>query len=275
VSSATDRARERVARRPRTIFDDYARDAAAAFGNPDAAAMVHEILAAAIEGIRILDDIQDDEPQCLATEIGVEAATAVAQAALEWSIELAAALPCGEAAAAAIDRGIRDTAFGQHLEITSAPTFDSYWNVVDHKTPPLVAAALELGALAAGAPPARAAALTRLALPLGRLLQISDDCTDALGPGAPDRRAPHRNLLMLYGLTGSRGAELSSLLQDAEDVRAAQILLVREGALAYAMHAEWATLDDLAATIAELDLPDPSPFLRFVEEGRAEVAQLS
>jgi geranylgeranyl pyrophosphate synthase len=274
VTTAADLARERVASRPRTIFDDYARDAAAAFGDPDAAATVHEILAAAIEGIRILDDIQDDEPQCLATEIGIDAATAVAQAALEWSIELAAALPCGKAAAAAIDRGIRETAFGQQLEITAAPTFESYWNVVDHKTPPLVAAALELGALAAGAPPARAAALTRLALPLGRLLQISDDCTDALGPGAPDRRTPHLNLLMLYGLTGPRGAELSSLLAHAESVRAAQLLLLREGALAYAMHAEWTTLGELAETVAELDLPDPSPFLRFVAEGRAEVAEL-
>ena len=114
--------------------------------------------------------------------------------------------------------------------------------------------------------------MTRLAIPLGRLLQISDDCTDALGEGAPDRRTPHLNLLMLYGLTGPRGAELAALLEG--DVRAAQILLLREGALAYAMHAELAMLDEVAAIVGTLDLPDPAPFLRFIEKGRADVDEL-
>ncbi|MFP5246628.1 MAG: hypothetical protein ACLGH0_08030, partial [Thermoanaerobaculia bacterium] len=50
-----------------SVFADWARDAAAAFGDADAAEAVHPILSALIEGIKILDDIQDEEEHCLAT----------------------------------------------------------------------------------------------------------------------------------------------------------------------------------------------------------------
>jgi hypothetical protein len=41
---------------------------------------------------------------------------------------------------------------------------------------------------------------TRLAVPMVRILQIGDVCSDALAPRASDWRTPHRNLLMLYVL---------------------------------------------------------------------------
>lgn len=268
--------RTRVERRSPSVFFDFARDAATAFGNGGAAASTHASLAALIEGIKIIDDIQDEERHCLAADVGVSAALNVAMGALAWSLELTAALPLPEAswraAANAIGRGLRETAIGQSLETTAGPGFESFWNRVDRKTSPLVATALELGALAAGADPARAAALRQLAVPLARILQIGDDCHDALGPDASDWRAPHLNLLMLYGLSGPEGRDLAALLRDAADpqsLRAAQVWLLRHGALAYAVQAQLTTVQALLANIEALTLPNPQPLLDAAERHRA------
>lgn len=258
---------------PTSIFTDWARDAAEAFGEAEAAACTHAVLAAIIDAVRIIDDVQDEEPQCLATRVGVPRALSVAIAALEHALELTAALPVPEtswrAAASAVGRGIRETAIGQQLEATA----ESYWIRVDRKTPPLVATALELGALAAGAPPSRAAELTRLAIPLGRLLQIGDDCNDALGENASDWRAPHLNLLISYSLAGPRGEELRALVR-RDAIREAKVLLLEDGALAYAIHAQLVTIDALAAILRELELPHPEPFVRRIDEHRAETESL-
>ncbi len=277
VARAIGAADARVTRRADSVFADYARDAAAAFGNRNAADDVCIVLDALIEGIRIIDDIQDEEEHCLATQIGEERALAAARAALAFAFDLAVVLPFDEdawrAAVIAIARGVRETAIGQQLERTVPSDFESFWNVVDHKTPPLVATALELGALAAGASPAQAATLTRLAVPFGRLLQISDDCNDALGENARDWRAPHLNLLMSFSLSGPNGDELAALLHP-ETLHDAQLWMLRDGALSYALHAQTATLDVLAATIDSLALPNPVPFLRTMDRQRAESASL-
>lgn len=268
-------------KRTSSVFDDYARDAAAAFGNAGAARLVEGPLNAVIDGIKIIDDIQDGEERCLAAELGVDAALDAARAALARGIALTAALPLSpdgwRAALHAIGRGIRETAIGQELETAATADFDGYWAMVDRKTPPLVATALELGALAAGADPHRAAALTRLAIPMGRLLQIGDDCHDALDEHATDWRAPHLNLLMLFSLLGPRGSELSALLPHCADpatLRAAQVWLLRDGALAYAMHAQTTMLRELEETLHALALPNPAPFVDSIERQRAETDAL-
>lgn len=258
-----------------TVFTDYARDAAAAYGHAAASAPLAPLLAAIVEGIRIIDDIQDDEPQCVATDVGTDRALQLAMGLFAHGLELAAALPFD--AIAVVGRGIRETAIGQELETTAGGDFESFWNAVDRKTPPLVATALELGALAAGAAPSSAAALTQLAVPLGRLLQVGDDCHDALGTDASDWRAPHHNLLMLYSLSGPSGRELAALLRNGGDphvLRTAQHCLLRDGALAYAIHVQLTTLQSLAATLETLDLPDPTPFRRALDDHRTAAEQL-
>ena len=263
--------------RPPTVFSDFTRDAASAFGDAEAAAIAHAPLVALIEAIKIVDDVQDEEPVCLATEIGTHAALHVAGDAMAWSVELAAGLPLEgaswRAGAIAIGRGLRETAHGQLLETVHEGSFDDFWRMVDRKTPPLVATALELGALCAGADPASAAALTRLAIPLGRILQIGDDCHDALGPDGADWRTPALNLLMRFTLSGPNRDELTRLLQNGE-LQAARHLLLRDGALAYAMHAQTATLHDLETILDELELPDPAPFRQSLQRHRDDVERL-
>jgi hypothetical protein len=273
--------RARIAACPTCVFYDWARDAASAFGNAEAATPMFEPMAALIEGIRIVDDIQDEEPSCLATEVGVKRALMLASGAFGVALELIAALPLHgpswRASAAALGRGLRETAAGQELETAGAADFDAFWNVVDRKTGPLVATALEVGALAAGAPPSAAAALTTISIPLGRLLQIGDDCLDALGAHASDWRAPRNNLLMLYALSGPHAAELEALLAraaDPEALHAAQVALLRDGALAYAVHAQLTVLAQLEHAIDGLALPHPEAFRRYVQHQRREAEML-
>lgn len=270
--------RARIASCPPCVFFDRARDAAEAFGDADAATPAFAPMAALIEGIRIIDDIQDEEEVCLAVEVGADRALLFASGAMALALDLIAALPLRgakwRAAAASFGRGLRETAIGQELERTSGHGFAEFWDVVDRKTAPLVATALETGALAAGAEPDRAAELTQLAIPLGRLLQIGDDCHDALGPDASDWRAPHNNLLMAYSLAGPHASELETLLRSPETLREAQLLLLRDGALAYAMHAYATTISDLAQAIDALALPNPAPFLRMTEESRLDTESL-
>lgn len=265
-----------LAARPHaSAFLDWSRDAAEAFGNADAAAVTEPILSSLVEGIKIIDDIQDGEPRCLASELGVAAALNVALGAFARALDLAADLPWPDAswraAVAAIASGIRDTAAGQQLEASADGTFETYWDIVDAKSPPLAATALQLGALAAGASVEQATALTRIAKPLARLLQVCDDCNDALGDHASDWRAPELNLLMLYSLSGPRGAELATLLSRANDsaqLREAQLWLLRDGALAYAVHVQVALFAELEAIIESLALRDPAPFRRWLQRQR-------
>lgn len=246
-SNRFDFLRARIASCPPCVFFDHARAAAEAFGDSDAATPTFPPMAALIEGLRIIDDIQDEEEVCVAVEVGADRALLLASGALALALDLIAALPLRgsrwRSAAASYGRGLRETAVGQELERASDRSFAGFWDVVDRKTAPLVATALETGALAAGAEPARAAELAQLAIPLGRLLQLGDDCHDAFGPDASDWRAP-------------------------------QSLLLRDGALAYAMHAYATTISDLAKAVDALALPNPAPFLRLTEQSRLDTESL-
>jgi hypothetical protein len=76
-------------------------------------------------------------------------------------------------------------------------------------------------------------------------------------------------------LSGPSAAELTALSLSAlsanpSTLRDAQVLLLRDGALAYAMHAHVTTLADLTAAIESLALPNPAPFRRMTEKLRAD-----
>lgn len=244
---------------------DWAAHAAAAFGRREAANIIAPAINGVIAAVHLLDDVQDEEAGGLHMRIGAGRVFNLSQLAALDAMEVVNKAGFDDerwaAAIAALGRGLRETARGQvmELEAAAAGRTDDFWAVVDAKTPPLVATALELGALVAGATPAAASDLVQLAVPAGRLIQIHDDITDAIGQkSGSDWRRPHANLLMAYSLSGPRGPEFAALAAAAtnvESINAARHFLLADGALSYAMHALRATIDDAAGVIAGLDVP--------------------
>jgi farnesyl diphosphate synthase len=90
-----------------------------------------------------------------------------------------------------------------------------------HKTGALIAASVELGALAAGVDDARRAAIHGWGLSLGRLFQAVDDVLDVTGDAATlgktpgkDERGAKPTLVSALGLDGAR-AEALQLAEQA------------------------------------------------------------
>lgn len=73
---------------------------------------------------------------------------------------------------------------GQHLDLSpgaAPPSLDAYYQMIGGKTAALLAAAAELGALAAGAEPARRESYARFGRELGLAFQVQDDLLDVWG----------------------------------------------------------------------------------------------
>lgn len=131
------------------------------------------------------------------------------------------------------------TCFGQGLDARELQSEEEYWKVVESKTPPLFSEALRMGALLGGASADTAGQLARLGAILGRLIQVSDDVTDALdSPARADWNRRANNLPILYAMTAPHPdreefLHLSTRVEDPAALAAAQKILFRSGAISY------------------------------------------
>jgi geranylgeranyl pyrophosphate synthase len=258
----------------------WARLAAASVGGAaNAAEPALSVLAHLIAAIRIMDDWQDGD-EGIYRQIGGGRTANLAVGLCGLALEKTAGLPLrGEAwrmATSAVGRGLALTLRGQDHDLTAPGDERGYWLVTDAKTPPLIEAALTLGALLGGADPQAARAIAGLARNIGRLLQIGDDWEDAFStPPSADWRRPERNLLLLYAITaGDAGfRELARGVVDRQTHRAACKRLV-PGAALYAAHALSVTLDALEAQIETLRLPNPEALQPTMARYRAFLRQI-
>ncbi|HEX5759370.1 MAG TPA: polyprenyl synthetase family protein, partial [Thermoanaerobaculia bacterium] len=151
---------------------------------------------------------------------------------------------------------------------------DGYWTVVAAKTPPLFAAALEMGALLGGGSPAAVAALGRLGEVMGVFVQVSDDVADALGtPASADWSRGRVNLAILYALTAEhpeREAFLALAARAGEPaaLAEAQEILARCGAVGYCAYRLEALAREADALLAAAPLVEPAPITRLVAAQR-------
>ncbi len=103
------------------------------------------------------------------------------------------------------------------LELVGSPTpdLDAYYGMIDGKTAALIAAAAELGALAAGSAPPTSTAYGRFGRELGLAFQLQDDLLDVWGASA-SRGKPAREdlrgrkhsfpIVLAHTLAGPEGA---------------------------------------------------------------------
>jgi polyprenyl synthetase len=163
------------------------------------------------------------------------------------------------------------TAFGQGLDARELEGEEEYWRVVEAKTPPLFGAGLFLGALLGGAPVEVARDLEQVGRLLGRLIQVSDDLSDALQtPARVDWNRRSNNLPILYALTADHAdreefLRLATCAENAEALAAAQKILLKSGAVSFCAFKMIEFAQAARESIARLPLADPEPVRRLLD----------
>ncbi len=228
----------------------------------------------ALTGIHLVDDLLDDDPHGEYRRLGTGRAANLAlafQAAAHLLLDEAAAGGATRAGLqACLARMALATARGQELDAREPADEATYWRVVDAKTPPLFAAALEIGALLGGAPPATVAALGRLGAAMAHFVQVSDDLNDALEtPASADWRRGRGNLAILYAMTAEhpeRAAFLALAARAGEPaaLAEAQQILARCGAVAYCLYRLTAFAQEAQGLLAAAPIRDPRPLERLL-----------
>jgi geranylgeranyl pyrophosphate synthase len=219
--------------------------------------------------IHLVDDMLDLDPHGDYRRLGEGRAANLGLAfqAVGHRLLDAPALPPATRAAlqATLAQMTLGTAFGQGLDSHEVTGEEEYWRVVEAKTPPLFAAAFRLGALIGGAPAGLADGLARLGGILGRLVQVTDDLTDAVQvPAGADWQRRSNNLTILFAMTAEhpereRFLELSRRVADPEALAAAQKILISSGAVSFCAFKMLEFAKEANDLLAALPLPDPAP----------------
>ena len=106
----------------------------------------------------------------------------------------------------------------------------------------------------------------------GDAIQIHDDIRDALEvPANPDWKQGRNNLLFLYALTADHPdreqfRELRSKVDNPDSLRAAQQILIRSGAVSYAMYHLCQSYSAARKLLDETSLVDPAPLRSVIDQ---------
>jgi geranylgeranyl pyrophosphate synthase len=197
-------------------------------------------------GILLVDDMLDEDPRGEHLRIGAGAAAnlsaAFAALGMEATSRSAAAAEARARVLADLAAMMLTTAWGQHLDSRNPIDEEGYWQAVGTKSSPFFGSALYAGAVLGGAPDEIAAPVRRFGRLYGEMVQIHDDLSDVLDvPANPDWTQGRYPLPLLYAHTVQhperrRFLELRADAGNPAALREAQEILVRCGAVSYAVH---------------------------------------
>ncbi|MCO5199783.1 MAG: polyprenyl synthetase family protein [Anaerolineae bacterium] len=203
-------------------------------------------IAASQMSIIVVDDMLDNEPDGYHAQAGAGVASNAALALLALALRVIDKAEIPAERKASIMQSIAQmnlrTAYGQHLDVQNLTGEDNYWRVTATKSTPFYGCAYETGALLGGADVKLAATLYEIGVILGELIQIEDDLTDALEtPANSDWNEERNNLLIMYASTADHAEraqfrQLRTCFNDPACLDAAQQILVRSGAVSYALY---------------------------------------
>jgi geranylgeranyl pyrophosphate synthase len=197
-------------------------------------------------GIIVVDDMLDHEPDGAHHELGIGPAANISLALQAGAFQSIAIADIDGDTKAAVMASLAHmnlrTAYGQHLDVQNYTGEEAYWRVTATKSTPFYGCAYEIGALMGGASTAIARQLYDIGVTLGELIQVEDDLKDALKtPANADWHEGRNNLLILYASTVDHPErdsfiELRKRIDDPEALAEAQQILIRSGAVSYAMY---------------------------------------
>jgi len=230
-----------------------------------------------LNSIHLVDDLLDEDPKGQHHRIGVGNAANIAvafQAVAYRVLEKADLSPPRLAAAQnAVTRACLGTACGQNMDASplEGDPEEAYWRVTSSKTPPLFGTAFFLGALLGGSSVETAQGVEALAGPIGKVIQVGDDMTDALEtPAKPDWNTRWNNLAILYALEAeheeqAKFKELIERIEEPEALDEAQEVLVRCGAISYGTYQVIQGYQEGKSDLDALGLPHPNELERLLE----------
>lgn len=237
---------------------------------PGAAAVFSSVVS-----IHLVDDMLDDDPRGDYHQLGIGPTANLAlafQAAGHRLLDDPALDPRLRSSLQAIFAGMSlATAYGQNLDARELRSEQEYWRTVESKTPPLFAAALEIGALLGGASDETAKRLAHFGHVLGLFVQVGDDLSDALQtPARADWQKGSNNLPILYTLTAEHPEReefqsLVSRVDDPEVLARAQKILLRCGAVSYCVFKLLEFSREARSSLARIPLDRPEPISRLLD----------
>lgn len=218
-------------------------------------------IAALQTAIILLDDLLDDDPRGEYHLIGQAAAANLAAALQAVSLEAVGGSPV--AVGVCLNRMALTTALGQYWDTHNPTDEASYWRMVQTKSSPFFATALEVGGLVGGAGAETAASLRRFGCLYGEIIQIHDDLNDTMAtPANPDWTAGRLPLPILYAQVVDhpdrpRFVQLRQAIPEPAALAEAQTILIRCGAVSYCVDQllhRWVLAEQQLAVVS---LPQP------------------
>lgn len=196
--------------------------------------------------IILVDDILDDDPRGKHKDMGIGRAANLALALQAVAQLLSQDLSLQDERINSINTSMQRmaylTAVGQELDVQEITDETSYWELVQAKSTPFYASALEIGALAGGASVNVCSNMYHIGCILGEMIQVMDDLTDAFEiPAKPDWVRQNNNLIILYAKTAFYPEQLEFItclqrIDDLSALKSAQSILVSSGAVSYGVY---------------------------------------
>lgn len=224
-------------------------------------------IAALQASIILIDDMLDADPRGYHHQIGQPATANLASALQALSLQAIAHAPLPAPTQATIMHNLGQmmcqTAQGQQLDVQNPQDEAGYWRVVATKSTPFFSTALYIGALCGGAEPNQAAAIAEVGRLYGAMIQIHDDLHDTMAvPAGPDWLQDRSPLPILFAQTvphPEREAFMMLRRQAAnpEALQAAQEILLRCGAVSYAVDQIWRRYRKAQRLVVTLPAPGP------------------
>jgi geranylgeranyl pyrophosphate synthase len=220
-----------------------------------------------ILSILLVDDMLDQDPRGIHLQVGEAAAANISFAFQSASFRMLAGTPVDAERRSVVMQAFAEMgltmAYGQDLDARNLSGEENYWRVTHAKSASYFGTAMYAGAVMGNADAETAARIRKLGELAGDVIQMHDDINDALEtPANPDWKQNRNNLLFLYAKTAEhpgrdRFLALQPNVNDPKALKEAQEILVRCGAVSYAMYQICHRYQACMRILREVPLKDP------------------
>jgi geranylgeranyl pyrophosphate synthase len=267
---------ERQVARPHQVWEWPLRACRAVGGDESVVAPGSAAILCMILSILLVDDMLDQDPRGEHLKVGDAMAANLSFAFQSIAFRVIANTPVDAGRRAAVMDALAQMAltmaYGQDMDTRNLTGEENYWKVTHAKSSSYFGTAMHIGAILGKANPKTVEKLRQLGAITGDAIQIHDDIQDAMEtPANPDWKQGRNNLLFLYALTADHPdreqfTTLRSQVDDPETLRSAQQILIKSGAVSYAMYHLCQSYLAAQKILKETPLADPDSLRSVIDQ---------